>query len=850
MNVKAHFSLRKVIFVIVVGILLVLGNIFVAFQTVKYLGGENEYQHALKITNDKISDLAKQIEHFSQFDYFKVNPEGTKADADIDLAANQTEEKTSTNNPKKTTFIPKPPPRVDADVSIQYLSELVINPYNDSFSGLTLANLHNDAQASQSSQKVLTVNDTGVVQLVDNSSSTLFPPADGGNPLYFDSQLWKAADKLYFNTGEIGIGKSPGVPLDVNGKAAIEGKLTIHSDWEDNLIELFPNGDSGYLSSSGGALYINNSNNPGSAIGIYSDEGADALGNMINVKVDNPDFAQAAFYMNYDGTSNAVEVVANTNDSSSNALSITNNNQLDSGLGVIGYELAKGTVKISHRKSGDDQNASGLSIDLQGEGTAAQGVYVDSTATGGTTGKLLRLRNQTVDRFVVDYMGSLTICQNGTNTSITKRGNTSGDEFFVGTNGAFRIQRSVTDSEAFRTQVLGDTQGRWLGTADGKLKWGNGSSAQDVVLERSGTSKLLLNGANFDIKSPQTNNDVLTITASDNSRLGRFVETSGGHGWFEVDNNTGTAQVLLRADGGDHYFRTGEVGIGTTAPNYQLDILDDAASSYATNIFNDGNDQNRYGLRIQAGADDGSGTTYYLDAYDGNGDQVGYLANSAGTFAVTDISDRRTKTNIKNTELDGTDIINALRVVDFNRISHPDDPVIRGFIAQEVNQVYPEMVTVAPDGLLGIQKSTLIPVLTKAIQEQQDEINQNTAFNQLLTQAIELKKSLQNTIEALRIKVHTIFENTVQFRSKAIFDESIVTGENISGLVTIPSKATTYTVYFSTTQEKIPQIHLTAQSKITTTMYVDAITKNSFQIHLNEPQDQPVDITWLSIITK
>lgn len=349
-----------------------------------------------------------------------------------------------------------------------------------------------------------------------------------------------------------------------------QGKLLLDNN-ADHQIEIRPSGNTGYLSSTGGAIFIQNSSNIGTGIGIYSDRGADAEGNMINVKVDNIEYDQAAFYMNYDGTSNAVEIVSNTDDTSSNALSITNYNQLDSALGVIGYETGRGTVKITHRKDGTDTNASGLSIDLQGTGTAAQGIYVDSTVFGGTTGNLLRLRNETLDRFVVDSDGSLSLGRNGTNTNITKYGNTEGDEFYVGTNGAFRVQRSATDSEAFRTQIVGDTQGRWLGTADGKLKFGDGSSSQDVVLQRTGAGLFQLD-TDIQVVSQSTNNDVITVTASDGSRLSRLTETSGGAGWFEIDNATGNAVWLFRADGGDSYISGGQFGVGTTAPTAAMDV--------------------------------------------------------------------------------------------------------------------------------------------------------------------------------------------------------------------------------------------------------------------------------------
>ncbi len=402
------------------------------------------------------------------------------------------------------------------------------------------------------------------VVLTTANLNDLLPGAEGGNPLYFDSENWATATHIYLNDGQLGIGRQTDKTLEVGGDTHIVGTLIIDNPKDSHLIELTPRGNTGYLSSSGGALYLNNTYNIGSGIGIFSDAGAEAEGNMINIKVDNPLFNQAAFYMNYDGTSNAVEIRANTNDRSSNALSLTNFNQLDSGLGVIGYELDRGSIKVSHYGYGSDSSASGLSIDLQGTGTAAQGIYVNSTAIGGTSGKLLRLRNESIDRFVVDNRGSLSLGAAGTDTSITKIGNNADDQFFVGTNGAFRVQRSVTDSEAFRVQVAGDTYGRWLGTADGKLKWSSGHDDYDVVMQRTAANTLTLLGGTFEAKSLAVNSDVMKWTASDGSRLGRVVETSGGHGWFEVDDSSGNAKIVFRADGGNNYVNSGNFGVGLT----------------------------------------------------------------------------------------------------------------------------------------------------------------------------------------------------------------------------------------------------------------------------------------------
>lgn len=356
-------------------------------------------------------------------------------------------------------------------------------------------------------------------------------------------------------------------------------------------------GNSGYLSSTGGALYLNNSQNIGTGIGIYSDAGSDALGNMINIKVDNPFYPQAAFYMNYDGSSNAVEIVNNSTDNSANALAVTSNNIYDSTLGIIGTELAKGTIKVTHYRpaSGTDSNASAISVDLKGVGTRAQGIYVDSTESGGTLGNLLRLRNMTVDKFVVDYQGNLDTSGNiiqgdyGTDTTITKYGNTVGDQFFVGTNGSFRVQRAVSNSEAFRIQINGDTQGRWRGTSDGSLQWGDGTSSQDVTLKRGASGMLWLTGG---MVLNNGNNAYNTIVKGVN------------------DNN------LLYIDAS-----TNQIGIGTASPKSPLHIDKNALGNAALMI-------NQKGTGALFAASSSGATVFTLDR-SGNVRSIGSLCLKA-----------------------------------------------------------------------------------------------------------------------------------------------------------------------------------------------------------------------------
>lgn len=76
------------------------------------------------------------------------------------------------------------------------------------------------------------------------------------------------------------------------------------------------------------------------------------------------------------------------------AFTVNSTNPANSAVWITGQETGRGTVKISHvgAADGSDANAAALSVDLQTDGTAAQGIFVDATQ-GGTTGPLLQLRN-------------------------------------------------------------------------------------------------------------------------------------------------------------------------------------------------------------------------------------------------------------------------------------------------------------------------------------------------------------------------------------------------------------------------------------------------------------------------
>jgi hypothetical protein len=156
-------------------------------------------------------------------------------------------------------------------------------------------------------------------------------------------------------------------------------------------------------------------------------------------------------------------------------------------------------------------------------------------------------------------------------------------------------------------------------------------------------------------------------------------------------------------------------------------------SDYGFTVSNSNSDG--YGLYIQAG-----GTYPVIDTYNYTGGTALFRVSGAGVIfaqntSVQSISDIRTKENIQNS-IDGLNIINSLRPVrfDFKGGFGNNRKNQLGFIAQEVEEVFPDIVDewkFKKDDKITYKtlgQAGLIPVLVKAIQEQQAQIEELKAL--------------------------------------------------------------------------------------------------------------------------
>ncbi|MFV1979788.1 MAG: tail fiber domain-containing protein [Rhodothermia bacterium] len=253
--------------------------------------------------------------------------------------------------------------------------------------------------------------------------------------------------------------------------------------------------------------------------------------------------------------------------------------------------------------------------------------------------------------------------------------------------------------------------------------------------------------------------------------------------------STGQNQFLIRAAGG--------VGIGTNSPNSQLTVvgkadfdsvqigsvstnlkLDIAGGAWdlnategdlrigtATNhlkigVATDGGGAGRTAIRAQGtpvpelrlGAEDvdvviinkGDGLIPVADNTYTLGKSGNRWTAVWATTGVVSSSDRRLKQNIAALEY-GLETVLALEPVSYYWKSTPEDGRRLGLIAQDVESIVPEIVHHgdSDDDMMGLNYSELVPVLIRAIQEQDAENKaQQTQIDNLLTDAGEQTRRL------------------------------------------------------------------------------------------------------------
>jgi hypothetical protein len=221
---------------------------------------------------------------------------------------------------------------------------------------------------------------------------------------------------------------------------------------------------------------------------------------------------------------------------------------------------------------------------------------------------------------------------------------------------------------------------------------------------------------------------------------------------FAGSGTTDDDEVQVGADGNDMFLRTGNservriesggaVGIGTSSPTRRLVVSSpqqivasfestgtNATISFVNSLSTDDNDdqigtvdgnnmyfrtKNAERMRIDSSGNLLVGTTSGSDKVTVNGDV------SATNFNTT--SDATLKTNVET--LSGSlDAVMSMRGVSFDWIESGKSEV--GVIAQEVEEVIPDLVNTNEQGIKSVKYGNMVAVLIEAIKDQQKQIDE------------------------------------------------------------------------------------------------------------------------------
>jgi hypothetical protein len=178
---------------------------------------------------------------------------------------------------------------------------------------------------------------------------------------------------------------------------------------------------------------------------------------------------------------------------------------------------------------------------------------------------------------------------------------------------------------------------------------------------------------------------------------------------------TDSAGVLNIGSGQVYKDASGNLLVGTTSSvNGRLQVKNsDGTWPTGISLIEQGTN-NYWGSSIYPVTHD-----YYIGY---NGANKGYFQSSGGSYVA--VSDARLKKDIQDLPY-GLDEVLSLRPTSYRMMEQDDAaPKSLGFIAQETMEVLPETVFEMQGGMYGMDKSAIIPVLVKAIQEQQALITQ------------------------------------------------------------------------------------------------------------------------------
>jgi len=348
---------------------------------------------------------------------------------------------------------------------------------------------------------------------------------------------------------------------------------------------------------------------------------------------------------------------------------------------------------------------------------------------------------------------SVGIDDNATSTAITinSSGNvgigTSSPSVPLDVNG---ITRTVNAYSLGYAGVPGSTSAFGAGTISTDGNWGmyfratTGAAIADFAwVNGAGTERMRIDSSGNLLVGTTTSGYKLNVNGISNFS-GYSNWTSGTHLYWNGGDvgitNDGTNLVFKTYDGSSLLERvritsTGNVGIGTSSPDSKLRVDDTADQTILAGVNSNASFSSN-GVFLQLSRNTTNNSFYAMSYYNAGAGSYKFRVADSGNVTNTNnsygaISDEKLKENI----IDATPKLEKLkqvRIVNFNFINDNQKQI--GVIAQELENIFPNMVEETPDKdedgkdlnttTKQVKYSVFVPILIKALQEQETKIEQ------------------------------------------------------------------------------------------------------------------------------
>ncbi|NOT51869.1 MAG: hypothetical protein HOP10_11405 [Chitinophagaceae bacterium] len=428
---------------------------------------------------------------------------------------------------------------------------------------------------------------------------------------------------------------------------------------------------------------------------------------------------KAAFRVGYvDGTNWDRDSIGNY------SVALGNNNR------VKGHSsFAVGTGNIA---SGTNSTSIGMSNSATGPGSTAIGN--GAIASGQSS---MAMGNSAIaSGFMSTAFGGFTTASGGTSTAMGASTTASGE--------ASSAMGYLTFAKAFASTTIGtfndDTDTPDPNAVEGTnriFQIGNGINFPSNALT------VLMNG-NIGIGTVNPHAPLQFANSVANRKIVLWEGTDNDHQFYGFGINGSTLRYQTPSAGDAHVFYsgasttastelfringTGNVGVGVNDPAFRLDvgermrIRSTVGLSAGLWLNNDINTTSPAFIGMKANDEVGfygqtgtAGWRFYINTTTGNGWMQGNL---------TQASDARLKKDIAPLQHSLQKLI-QLNGYNYNWKNEAADQRLQtGVLAQEVQKLFPELVTENKDGILAVNYSGLIPVLIESIKEQQKQIDE------------------------------------------------------------------------------------------------------------------------------